>query len=142
MPLDNEDFLVVDGKSKEVVASSILKGRILQKHIKNGVEFVGDSDIDDQVEIGENVVVFSGNVIKGNTFIDNNAIIKEKNIIENSVIGKDSCIASSKIINSKIEDNVFILPYCYINNSTIRKNCYISSSAKIEKRTVRAGSKL
>ena len=55
LPLDNEDFLVVDNKSKEIVANSILKNRIIQKHIANGVEIYGDSEIDGQVEIAKNV---------------------------------------------------------------------------------------
>lgn len=142
LPIDNDDFLVVDSKAKVVVASNILKNRIIQKHIANGVEFMGNCDIDDQVEIGKNVVVFGGNVIKGDTIIGDNTILKENNIIENCAIGKDVCISGSTITNSKVEDNVFILPYCYVVDSTVRKNCYLSSNVKVEKRTVRAGSRL
>ena len=142
LPIDNEDFLVVDNQNKLNAALKILKSRIIQKHINNGVEFVGDSEIDEQVVIGKNAVIFSGNVIKGNSEILDNTILKENNIIEHCKIGKDVCISCSNLINSVIEDNVFILPYCYVNNSTIRKNCYISSGIKVENRTVRAGSKL
>ena len=74
--------------------------------------------------------------------IDKTAKVDSLSVIEDSVIGNDVCISSSTITNSKIEDNVFILPYCYVVNSTIRKNCYISSGIRVEKRTVRAGSKL
>jgi len=142
LPLDNDDNIVVDNVNKLKAVNKILQARILQSHIANGVEFVGNSCIDEQVEIGQNVVIFSGNVLKGDTIIGNNTILKEKNVIEDSVIGNDVCISSSTITNSKIEDNVFILPYCYVANSTIRKNCYISSGIRVEKRTVRAGSKL
>ena len=142
LPLEGEDFLVVDNVGKLKLASKIINERIIQKHIINGVEFIGTSEIDDQVEIEPNVVIFSGNIIKGESYIGKNTILKEKNVIDNSIIGSDVCIASSNIINSKIEDNVFILPYCYVNKSTIRKNCYISSNISVENRTVRAGSKL
>ena len=142
LPIESDDFLVIDSKAKVVVASNILKNRIIQKHIANGVEFMGNCEIDDQVEIGKNVVIFGGNIIKGDTIVGENTILKENNIIENCVIGNDVCISSSTISNSKIEDNVFVLPYCYVADSTIRKNCYISSNVKVEKRTVRAGSRL
>ena len=142
LPLDNEDNIVVDSANKLKLATKILKERIINKHIANGVEFVGNSEIDEQVELSKGVIVFGGNALKGNTYIGENTILKENNVIEDSVIAEDSCISSSTIINSKIEENVFVLPYCYVINSTIRKNCYISSGIRIEKRTVRAGSKL
>lgn len=142
LPLDSEDFIVVDSKSKMLVAGNILKTRIIQKHTANGVEFLGNCEIDDQVNIGKNVVIFGGNIIKGDTIIGNNTILKENNVIENCVIGEDVCISSSTITNSQVEDNVFILPYCFVMDSTIRKNCYISSNVKIEKRTIRKGSRL
>lgn len=142
LPLDEEEFLVVNNASKLKFATSILHDRIIQKHINNGVEILGNSDIDELVEIGKACMIFNGNVIKGNTTISDNTILKENNIIDNCVIGQDVCIAGSNLTNSTVEDNVFILPYCYINNATIRKNCYISSNETVENRTLRAGTRL
>ena len=142
LPLDEEEFLIVNNAAKLKFATGILHDRIVQKHVNNGVEIIGDSEIDETVEIGKNCMIFKGNVIKGNTVISDNTILKENNIIDNCIVGQDVCIAGSNLTNSKIEDNVFILPYCYINNSTIRKNCYISSNEVVENRTLRAGTRL
>ena len=122
LPLDEEEFLVVNSAPSLKFATKIMHDRIIQKHINNGVEIIGNSDIDETVEIGANCMIFNGNIIKGNTIIDSDTILKENNIVEDCVIGKEVCIAGSNITKSKIEDNVFILPYCYINNATIRKN--------------------
>ena len=142
LPLDEEEFLIVNNPSSLKFATKILHDRIIQKHLNNGVEIIGNSDIDEPVEIGKSCMIFNGNVIKGNTTISENTILKENNIIEDCVIGQDVCVAGSNLVNSKIEDNVFILPYCYINNATIRKNCYISSNEVVENRTLRAGTRL
>lgn len=142
LPLDDQEFMVVNNQKSIMQATFILQQRIIQKHIANGVQIMQNCQIDEGVEIGKDSMVFSGNVIKGDTVIGNNTILKENNIIENCVIGDDVCVANSNLNNSKIENNVFILPFCYINNATIRKNCYISSGVTIEKRTVRAGSKV
>lgn len=137
-----EDGVVINSSETLEQCEKILKQRILSKHMLNGVEILGDCEIDEMVEIGVGSMVFKGNVLKGDTVIGENTILKENNVIENSIIGSDVCVSGSNVIDSKVEDNVFILPYCYINNSTIRKNCYISSNITVENRTVRAGTKL
>lgn len=142
LPLSGEEFLVVDTASKLKLASRIIHDRIIQKHINNGVDIVGACDIDEGVEIAPNCMIFSGNILKGKTVIGKNTIIKENNVIEDCVIGQDVCVSGSNLKNSKVEENVFILPFCYINNATIRKNCYISSNITVENRTVRAGTRL
>lgn len=141
LPLNEEDGLVVNSKSLSF-ASKILQDRIIQKHISNGVEILGNSVIDETVEIEKACMIFGNNVLKGNTYIGENVILKENNVVEDSSIGRDSCISCSNIVNSKIEENVFILPYCFVKNSTIRKNCYISANNSIENRTIRKGTKL
>lgn len=142
LPLETEDFLVVDNLDKLKVAKKILQGRIINEHILNGVEFVGSSVVDVSVDIDKSVIVFPNNVLKGKTTIGSNTILKENNVIDNSVIGNDCCVLSSTILNSVVEDNVYILSDCRIEKSTIRKNSYLSSGVVIEKRTIRAGSKL
>ena len=141
LPLNEEDNMVVTEKNLKL-ATKILQDRIIQKHISNGVEILGNIIIDEPVEIGKNCMIFNGNTLKGCTRIGDNCILKENNIIEDSNIFNDVCISSSSVANSTIEENVFILPYCFVNNATIRKNCYVSSNNKIENRTLRKGTRL
>ncbi len=142
LPLDDEEMLMVSSQKDLKKAEGILQNRIINQHSANGVEILGNVRIDAQVEIAPKTMIFSGNVLKGNTVIGENTILKENNIIENCAVGSDCCIANSNLTNSKIEDNVYILPYCYLNNATIRKNCYISSNLTIENKTIRKGTRL
>ena len=137
-----EEGVVLNNADTLKQCARVLKQRILSKHISNGVDILGDCEIDEMVEIGTGSMVFKGNILRGNTIIGKNTILKENNVIENSNIGSDVCISGSNIVDCKIEDNVFILPYCYIHNATIRKNCYISSNIAVENRTIRAGTRL
>lgn len=136
-----ENFIVVESDEAIKYATSVLQDRIINEHALNGVK-ITNSLIEANVTIEKNTVIFSGNIVKGNTHIGENVILKENCVIENSVIGSDSCVSASHVINSKIEENVFVLPYAYIKNATIRKNAYIGSGMRIENRTVRAGSKI
>lgn len=142
LPLDEAEFIVVNNLKSLNFATKQLQSRIIQKHINNGVEISSDCIIDEMVEVGKDSIIFSGNTIKGNTVIGDNCIIKENNVIEDCCIGDGVCISSSNLTNSKVENNSFILPYCYVNNSIIRENCYISSGMEINNRTIRKGSKI
>lgn len=139
---ESEDFISADGKSKMDYLSSILQDRIIEKHIKNGATISGQAYIGADVVIGKDVMIFDGNVLKGNTFVADGVILKEKNVIENSEIGKEGCVSGSTIVNSTIEENVYIKPYCYIEDSLVRKNSLLSSGVELINRKTRAGAKI
>jgi len=87
----------------------ILKLKINEKHIKNGVLLIDKEN----TCIDENVIIGKDTIIYPNCFIKNG-----------TVIGKDCQIFNSLIDNSEIEDNVTV------NNSTLN-NCKVSSFSKI-----------
>ena len=142
LPLDNNELLIINNQKTKKMADKLLQQRIINSHIQNNVDIMDNCQIDATVEIGKGSIIFNGNVIKGNTIIGNNVILKENNVINNCVIGDDVCISGSNLDNSKVENNAFILPFCYINNAIIRQNCYIGSGVSVENRTIRAGSKI
>lgn len=138
---DSQDYYMVEDKKQLKYATEILQERIIAEHTLNGVE-ITNSYVEADVKIGKGTVIFGGNTLKGNTTIGANVILKEKNVIENSHIGNECCLSGSTFINSMLEDGVFVKPYCYVEKTTIRKNCIIGSNVQITNRTIRANSKL
>ena len=78
------------------------------------------------VIFGENVVVYEGNRIDGETYIGDNTIILPHNYIIDSRIGSGCKIHSSVIEESVIKDGVIIGPF-----ARIRPGSLIGDGAKI-----------
>ena len=126
--IDNE-FLKVDSSEAFNVAYQILKNRIIQKHINNGVKFVDvlSTVVHYFVEIDAGTQIYPFNIITGNTKIGKNAVIKDGNTIESCVIGDECVIAKSEIKKSIIQTGTIVLPFNTINNSKIEDNCLVKS---------------
>lgn len=138
---DQQDFYMVEDKKQLKYATEVLQERILATHVMNGVE-ITNSYIEADVKIGKGTIIFSGNVIKGNTIIGDNVILKEKNVIENSTVSSECCVSGSTIVNSTLEEGVFVKPYCYVEKSIVRKNCLLGVGVNLVNRKTRAGSKI
>lgn len=123
------EFLKVDSKQSFDVAYAVLKDRIINKHINNGVNFVDATNviINYFVEIESGVTLYPFNLILGKTKILKDAIIKEGNTIENSLIGGSCVVAKSVIKNSSVGEGTIISPYNTITNCKIENDCLIKS---------------
>ncbi len=117
-----QDFLVVCDMDTLSQAQAVLKKRILDFHLKNGVQFIDANwtSVDADVIIGENTVIYPQNVLQGKTIIGNNVVLQVGNTIIDSAIGNNSNIMHSVIINSKITENSKIEPFSYINKGIVK----------------------
>lgn len=118
-----QDFMVVDNMKSLVEAQSVLKNRIIDFHLKNGVQFIDSTwtNIDADVIIGENSVIYPQNVLQGKTVIGDNVTLQVGNTIIDSAIGNGCNIMHSVIVGSKITPNSTIEPFSYISNGIIKK---------------------
>ena len=136
----NEDeFYVVENKRQLNVAKKVLVERINNFHIDNGVEIINPNTvtIEPDVFIGENVTICPNNVLKGKTQILDNVILKENNTIEDSVVSNSCCVINSKIENSTIGEQSYVMPYCYIKNSKIGSFCVVKSYCEIDNENIK-----
>ncbi|MBR1985230.1 MAG: hypothetical protein IKA31_05745 [Clostridia bacterium] len=111
--VEKEDFFAVFDCKTLATAKTILKNRILEKHLKNKV-IINDLNsvvIDCQVEIAPFVEINSNNVIKGNTKIEKLVKLKENNVIENCLINEGCEIFCSVLKNTTIESKNKIGPF-------------------------------
>lgn len=111
--LSKEDFFCVFDNNSISKARQIMKQRIIEKHIKNNVEFFDISSvyIDSTVDIASNVKIYANNVVKGQTTIASGCILNENNVINNCKIEENCVISSSYLNNTKIKKNSNIGPF-------------------------------
>lgn len=139
-----DEFMIVETKKQFTQAEDVLQDRINSFHIANGVEIknIKTVYIEPEVDILKGVVIFGGNILKGQTTISHDVILKENNVIENSKIQENSCVSGSVISDSVISSNVYISSFCEIKNSLIEKDCSIGAGSKIYNYNVKMQSKI
>jgi tetrahydrodipicolinate N-succinyltransferase len=119
-----------------------LQIRYLQK---NGVrvEDYGHFFMAGLIPIGRNTQIGSGVVIKGESQIGKNVRIFPNCFIENSHIG-DQCVIlpGSIILDSIVEKNVQLGPYCHLRNgSLVKKGAKMGNFVEMKKSILGQGSK-
>lgn len=119
---DFEQALGVNSRVQLAEAVQIMRARINEFHMDNGVTLINPQDtyIDAGVQIGADTVIASGCYLLGNTKIGSNCVL------ENSVYIKDSQIA----------DNVTLKLGTYIEDSTVAENCQLGPYAHLRPQSV------
>ena len=99
----DDDFTVASDFKMINKVSQILKNRIINFHLSNGVYIVDPNTtfIDADVIIENGTKIDPNNYIKGTSYIGRNCYIEFGNVVENSIIS-DGCNIIRKIYNSNI----------------------------------------
>lgn len=142
---EEEDFLTCTNPKQFAMINDIMRNRILNYYLKEGVNIVDLSSvfIDADATIENDVTIYSNNHILGNSIIESGTILFQDNLIQNSIIGKNAKITKSIIRNSNIENDVKISPFSVIeNNSNIKQNSQIGSFCVINNAEIEANSQI
>ena len=129
-----EEFYNVEYKKQLNMITEVLRKRVVDYHIQNGVNVVNPASvtIEPEVHIVSGVEIYANNVLKGKTQIKSGVILKENNVISDSEVFENCCVSHSVIENSILEKNVYIKPFCDILHSRIKANTIINSRTEIE----------
>ena len=120
---DADDFFVANSMQAINNIAKILRSRIIDYYIRKGVQFLDKERvyIDDDVAIGDNVVIYPGNVLQGHTEIQDNVVLYPNNQIVDSKIGQNSTISYSVVRNSQISNDSEIGPFSFVDKGKIKK---------------------
>lgn len=143
--VDVDEITAVNSKVELAVANNIMRKRINTRHMDNGVIIVDPKNtyIEGDVIIGEDTVIYPGNVIEGNTVIGNECVLYANNRITNGNIGNEVTIENSVIIDSSIGHNTTVGPFAYIRpETTIGDHARIGDFVEIKKSTIGSGTKV
>ena len=134
-----EETLGVNSRSELAVVENILRKRINKMHLDNGVTIIDPNNtyIGVDVKIGQDTIIYPGNVIEGNTVIGESCVIYPNSRVNNSIIEEGVEIQSSVILDSKIGKNTTVGPFAYIRpESNIGNSVRIGDFVEIKKSTI------
>lgn len=143
--VDVEEITAVNSKVELSVANDIMRSRINRNHMDNGVIIMDPRStyIECDVIIGQDTVVYPGNIIEGTTVVGENCVLYSNNRITNSIIGDDVTVENSVVLNSKIGNNTTVGPFAYIRpETTIGDNARIGDFVEIKKSSIGDGTKV
>jgi len=128
MAIPFEETMGVNSRLQLSQAEKVLRKRINEKHMVNGVTLIDPEStyIDVDVEIGSDTIVYPGNVIEGNTVIGKKCMLYPGSRISSSIIENEVTIQNSVVLSSRVGENTTVGPYAYI-----RPDCLIGKSARI-----------
>lgn len=139
------DVIGVNTRVDLAYAETIMKKRINERHMLNGVTMIDPEAtyIERDVVIGKDVVIYPGVVLQGHSVIGETTVIYSHSRIINSRIGRGVIIRDSSIIeDSIIEDGVQIGPFARLRPGTkVDRNARIGNFVELKKVTLGEGSK-
>lgn len=116
-----EEIMGVNNRLQLSQAASIMTRRILEAHMINGVTIIDPTStyIDATVKIENDVTILPGCIIKGNTYIEEDAVIGPYTTISDSHIGKGVSIKNSVVMESKIGEGTTVGPFAYLRPGNV-----------------------
>ncbi len=143
---DYEQALGVNSKAQLAEAEEILRGRVAQALMEQGVTLLypRETYIDPGVQIGVDTVICSGCYISGKTVIGKNCHIEANCYIKDSVIGDNVTLKMGTYIEeSEVEDTCQLGPYAHLRpKSVLKKGAKVGNFSEIKKSVIGEGSKV
>ncbi|MGX9132860.1 bifunctional UDP-N-acetylglucosamine diphosphorylase/glucosamine-1-phosphate N-acetyltransferase GlmU [Rummeliibacillus sp. JY-2-4R] len=125
-------------------AESIMRARINEVHMRNGVTIINPENtyISADAKIGRDTVIQPGVLIDGSTIIGEDCLIGPNSHIKNSQIGNRTSVHSSVVEDSQIGDDVAIGPFAHIRPaSNVGNHAKVGNFVELKKTTLGEGSK-
>ncbi len=142
-----DDFTETLGVNDRVAlsqAEKIMRQRINEKHMRNGVTIIDPEQtyIESDVVIGQDTIIYPGTIIKGKTTIAEDCVIGPHTEIVNCSVDSETTIRQSVAHDSQIGASVQIGPFSHIRpQSHIHDEVRIGNFVEVKKSTFGKGSK-
>lgn len=134
-----DDTIGVNSRVQLAEAERILRNRINEKHLENGVTLIDPNTtyIGVDVTIEKDTIIYPNNIIEGKTIIGEGCTILQNSRIKDSIIEDGVEIQSSVVLESKIGKNTTVGPFAYIRPaSTIGEDVRIGDFVEVKKSSI------
>lgn len=141
---DFNESLGVNDRVALATAEKIMRQRINNQHMLNGVTFINPEStyIDIDVELAPDVLLEANVVLKGQTKIGPEAVLTNGTVVVDSIIGQRSVITSSMIEVSEIGADVTVGPYAHIRpDSSLADRVHIGNFVEVKSSSIGENSK-
>lgn len=140
-----EETLGINDRKALAEAGRIMRNRINESHMKNGVTIIDPSNtyIDTDVKIGMDTIIYPGTILKGNTVIGEDCHIGPNTEIDSCQVGDATVVRQSVALKSLIGTHVNIGPFAHIRpGCDIHNEVKIGNFVEVKKATFGDGSKV
>ncbi|GAE94182.1 N-acetylglucosamine-1-phosphate uridyltransferase [Gracilibacillus boraciitolerans JCM 21714] len=140
-----EETIGVNDRIALSQAEKLMKKRINEQHMRNGVSIIDPENtyIGVDVQIGTDVTIEPGSVLKGKTIIENDAVIGPNSEITDCHIGESTVMRHSVATSSYIGKRVQVGPFAHIRpEAAIGNDVKVGNFVEIKKSKIDNGSKV
>lgn len=141
----SDDIAGVNSRIQLAGVTKVMKQRINEKHMANGVTFVDPENtyIESDVVIGKDTIIEPGCMIQGNTTIGENCRIGYNTKLTNMMIKDGVDIECSVLTDSFVDEGTHVGPFAYVRpNSHIGKNIKVGDFVEVKNATIGDGTKI
>lgn len=142
---DENEFLGVNSKLQLGQATQIMKKRINEFHMLNGVTLQDPENtyIGADVKIGEDTLILPGCYLEGDTVIGSDCIIGPNTRITSSQVNNCVTVQSSTLLSAFVDNYTTIGPFAYLRpNSKIGEHVKIGDFVEVKNSTIDDGTKV
>lgn len=142
---DSDEFIGVNSKLQLSQATDIMKKRINEYHMLNGVTIMDPAStyIGKDVKIEPDTIIYPGCMIEGKTEIGSDCLIGPNCRIQSSVIHNCVTIQSSFLIQAEVDNYTTVGPFAYLRpNSKIGEHVRIGDFVEIKNSSIDDGTKV
>ena len=144
-PADPGEAFAVTDAASYAAAFRLLKARITQQHMENGVIVLEPERtvIEAEVSIQPGTVIYAGNTLQGSTSIGADCTLYPNNRLQNAVVGHDTTVENSVLLDCSVGSHTTVGPFAYLRpQSVIGDNCRIGDFVEIKNSAIGDGTKV
>ncbi len=146
LKIDNSaELLGINNRVQLAQIESIMRQRIINKHLLNGVTIIDPSStyIQSDVKIGMDTIIYPGCVLERNTEIREKCLIGPNTRIVNCTVEENVEIQYSVLLDSYVKKNTHIGPFAYLRpGSKIGENVKIGDFVEVKNAEIGNNSKV
>lgn len=142
---DFEETLGINDRVALAEAERIMKKRINEKHMHNGVTIIDPEQtyISADAVIGQDVTIYPGTIIKGKTIIEKDAVIGPNSELKDAEIGENTVVKQSVVHDSKIGKDAQVGPFAHVRpDSTVGDHTKVGNFVELKKASLGDESKV
>ena len=141
---DFSETLGVNDRFALSQAETIMRARINEKHMRNGVTIINPENtyIGTDVTIGSDTILLPGTMLEGTVSIGEDCLIGPNTQVNDSQIGDRTSVKNSVVEESTIGDDVAVGPFAHIRPaSKVLNKAKVGNFVELKKTTLGEGSK-
>lgn len=138
-------LLCADINKEKICINEILRQKIIEKHIENGVYITDPTStyIDFDVQIESGVTIYHNNFITGKSVIKKNCMLMPNNSVNNTTICEKTVITASTFNEAYVGENTTVGPNAYLRpNAKVGANCKIGDFVEVKNAQIGNGTKV